>query len=141
MAGYVQQLSIRPADTFSHRRQLWSAGFSAVERDITNQLGDFGTVLHLDHLDGPQLVAGCSYWLTAEGPSTQYDYHLWSVNGTGKTGNIAYTVNGGSWLTYSIGEPTLGMKVGVVPEPSTLTLLGIGGGAVALGWWRWRRLT
>lgn len=106
---------------------------------ITSQLGQFGTILHLDHLNGPQLEAGCSYWLTAEGPSTQNHYHSWSIDGTGEIGDIAYSVNGGQWLMSSTDSQSLGMKVGVVPEPSTFGLLAIGAIGL-LGWTQRKRI-
>jgi hypothetical protein len=109
---------------------LWS-------ETITNQLGTYDTVLNLDHLNGPQLVAGSCYWLTAEGTSTPFHEVTWSFNGIGETSNMAYTENGGPWLIYSVNYATPGMKVGVVPEPSTIILLGIA--AISLLAYRRRR--
>ena len=88
---------------------------------------------------GRNSEAGCSYWLTAEGPSTQNHYHSWSIDGTGEIGDIAYSVNGGQWLMSSTDSQSLGMKVGVVPEPSTFGLLAIGAIGL-LGWTQRKRI-
>jgi hypothetical protein len=91
---------------------------------ITDQLGG-DMILHLERLGGPQLLQGSSYWLAAAGTSTPYRAHGWCWNGIGELGNVAFSTNDGPWQ-LTTWQPTPGMMVGVVPEPSTIVLLGIG---------------
>ena len=97
-------------------------------------LPDFGT------LDAPEtivnsdpavtLTAGSRYWImVAPGDSTTQA--VWNWNTTGVADRFATSTNFG--LTYSYSESRVGaMRIELIPEPATLTVLGIGVAAVAL---------
>jgi hypothetical protein len=112
---------------------LWSS-------TITNQLGNYPTVLHLDNLNGPQIFANQRYWLTAELPSPASEHHhVWDNNALSDYGTIAYSQNGGPWQLDQANALRLGMRIGVVPEPSTFVLLGMGAFSLLVHIWRQRK--
>jgi hypothetical protein len=107
---------------------------------IINKLGLYSSVLHLDGLNGPQITAGHRYWLTAELPSPVMGHvHNWENNALGDLGSVASSKNGGPWQLYGTNILRTGMRIGVVPEPSTCILLGMGVmGLLAYAWQRRR---
>ena len=131
--------AVYPADPLVLSLRADSAGLPGTvlwSETVTDGLPLSDSVFHLDIIGGPLLSAGTRYWLTAEGTSTPFHFVNWHDSGIGEIGMVAQSMNGGAWQVFG-GSQTPGMKVGVVPEPSVLVLLGMG--VLGLVGWVWRR--
>jgi len=88
----------------------------------------------------PALAQDTQYWLFAQAPVSDVE---WFLNSIGQTGPHADRVPGGPWR--ALGQTTEGafrisgtpQGAAVIPEPSTMTLLGLG--ALGLLGYGWRR--
>jgi hypothetical protein len=106
------------------------------QQTFFDQLGDdYGCVLHVANIEGPTLTAGTRYWLRASTPDVAGTVQAWYCNDQGDMGSRARWEDGRLWI-FSNTE-RFALRVGVVPEPSTLTNLGVG--AISLLAWGWRR--
>ncbi len=88
----------------------------------------------------PTLVAGTTYWIATQYLTDGYDGG-WNLNDQGFIGPEASTLDSGaSWIPF---DNTLsafrvnGDTIAAVPEPGSLTLLGVG--RVSLGGMAWRK--
>ncbi len=110
-SGFTLTLTDASNDTL----ESWHALAPTGNANVTIPVVQVDSVLH------PLLQAGQRYYLTASADSTTAD--AWEANSDTYTQTIAgFRVDGESSV--------------VTPEPSTLTLLGIG--AVSMLGWRWR---
>ncbi len=113
-----------------------SPGSVIWQQTLDNQLGnDYGSVLHVANIDGPMLTAGTRYWIQASTPDIVGTLQAWYFNDQGDVGLYSRVEAGRLWVFSD--EPRLTVRVGVVPEPSALALLGVG--AVSLFAYAWRR--
>jgi hypothetical protein len=96
---------------------LWEESYSGL------LLGGSLSVFHTEVLGGPTLQAGTPYWLIAQGPETAA-YYWGASSGTDAEGAVGLNFNDMGWEVFSGPkvEP-FALRVGVVPEPSTLALL------------------
>jgi hypothetical protein len=113
---------------------------------FVNQMGSFGTQngpLVATSLSQPTLVAGTNYWMVAL-PGASDTWAAWNLNDQGVSGTDAISQDGGStWQpngsqTFGAFE-VFGNAGPVVPEPASLTLLGIGIAGIAGYGWRRRK--
>jgi hypothetical protein len=104
---------------------LWSQTF-------INPLGDYGSALSINNLNGPMLNAGSSYWLSAASDSTSEQ--VWDQNNTGAVSSVAVDDYGEGYYVYNP-DVTLAMLVeanDVTPTPIPATLPLFGSGLVGL---------
>lgn len=99
--------------------QLWRQTFTGV-------MGEYGSLAHVSGLatgHSPKLLAGQSYWLTAEAPDDGQTYHAWYTSNTGDLGNWGSADNG-VW-DFKTSHWRYAMRIGVspVPEPATAHLI------------------
>jgi hypothetical protein len=99
--------------------ELWQQAFD-------DELGDYGSVFHVANINGPNLVAGTRYWIKATTVNVSGTSQSWYMNNQSDyDGLFAWQENGGPWK-LSGNHQRHALRVGVVPEPSSLVLLGIG---------------
>jgi hypothetical protein len=90
-----------------------------------------GEVLHADSVLNPSLLAGDQYWVVASAPASDPEAG-WFFNSTGAIGQD-YNRDGAGWYAAldptGAPDPTGAFEIDattVVPEPATMTLLGLG---------------
>jgi len=96
-----------------------------MESWTATNLGPFGSnnpLVVLNSVLMPTLVAGTQYWVVASVGGDTWDVFNW--NDTGATGH-ALRVDGGAWSVDSDTAGAFRVTATAVPEPATLTLLGI----------------
>jgi len=103
---------------------------------FSNAMGPFGSnnpPLHADGNGSTFLTAGVEYWLIASlsGPDAAA---AWNWNDIGDQGPITFRENLGPWQGSSAGETINNVFRVAVPEPGTLSLIGLGFGL--MGWRR-----
>ena len=98
---------------------LWQGTF-------TDVLGGYGSVLHVSDLDGPMIDAGTRYWLVAGAPRDGVTRIAWASNAMNDRGDVARNINDTGW-TVRTNSRHRAMRVAVLPEPTTLALLALGG--------------
>jgi hypothetical protein len=102
----------------------------------TGQFGSQNPLVFVDSTSHPLLLAGTQYWVIASSDSGSDN--PWNLNSTGDSGPHALSTDGGT--TFSVVTKTRGaflVEGTAVPEPASLTLLGLG--AIALAGYRLRR--
>ncbi|MEN6366764.1 MAG: PEP-CTERM sorting domain-containing protein [Thermoguttaceae bacterium] len=118
--------------------QSGSPGTAIWQQTFVDQLGnDYGSVLHVADLDGPMLTAGTRYWIRASTPDVVGTVQTWYENDQGDLGSRAKWEDGRLWIFSNTDRRAL--RVGVVPEPSTFVLLGVGAASFLAYAWRRRR--
>jgi hypothetical protein len=105
-----------------------SPGVPLWQRTFDNQLTpQLGSLLHVADINGPYLTAGTRYWIQASTPDAAGTAQLWYANNQGDKGLVAVFPEGHPMELWQADR--FALKVGVVPEPSTVAMLL----AVALG--------
>jgi hypothetical protein len=107
---------------------------------FTGQMGTFGSQnspLIASSLLNPYLTAGTKYWIVAV-PGASDTVAAWNLNNQGATGTELYSNDGEmTWNNY--GKQPLGaFEILSVPEPGTVSLLGLGLAGI-VGYGRLRR--
>lgn len=121
-------LSLYSDNNGSLGSQLWQQRFTGAIPGPR-----YGTITHVSSLsttDSSWLVAGHTYWLTAEAPDDGETYHSWYNNITGDVGLWGRSTNDVWQFESSYSRYALRVGVTPIPEPGTLSLML---GAFALG--------
>jgi hypothetical protein len=101
-------------------------GAAMWQRTFVDQLSQgYGGTLHVADIDGPNLIGGTRYWIQASMPDIAGSTQCWMSNDQGDIGLIARTESDYGIRMWS-DRPRLALRVGVVPEPSSLVLLSCG---------------